>query len=31
MRFLNRPLLAGLVLAASAVFLYLWLWAPAPQ
>jgi hypothetical protein len=29
MRYLNRPLLAGLVLAASALFLYLWLGASA--
>lgn len=29
-RYLNRPLLVGLVLAALAVFLYLWLGATAP-
>ena len=29
-RYLNRPLLAGLVLAGLAVLLYLWLGATAP-
>jgi hypothetical protein len=30
MRFLNRPLLAGLVLAGCVVILYLWLGTSAP-
>jgi hypothetical protein len=31
MRYLNRPLLSGLVLAGSALLLYLWLGAIWPK